>query len=75
MYYIDQVLFADMKTLSEGKLSDIAPTHMVFTTKEVESVPSELTEENGTSPDVLLTDVTEMNPINYQMSNQNVTIK
>ncbi|XP_069698147.1 periostin isoform X2 [Periplaneta americana] len=59
MYYIDKVLFVtkdDIPETTETEATDLE-TSTVWTTKmpdDVETVPSELSEEGGTHPDILL---------------------
>ncbi|GJQ66831.1 hypothetical protein Trydic_g7866 [Trypoxylus dichotomus] len=91
MFYINKVLFADNTTLPMASIpstplkTTILPsaTTILFTTEEVERVPEELAEDNGSMPDVLFADATTAEiEITTQKTNtiastvsQNVTIK
>ncbi|GLH16155.1 Transforming growth factor-beta-induced protein ig-h3-like Protein [Gryllus bimaculatus] len=60
MYYIDHVLFITRDDLPSPNDFSSTESSVISTTElsEVERVPSELTEENGTLPDILLDDDT-----------------
>lgn len=56
MFYIDKVLFAERESLPVTNEPEVT-TPIMSTMAEVEKIPEEIFEENGTLPDVLLADV------------------
>lgn len=58
MFYINKVLFADKNSLPSPKEQTLcensATTQMTTAKTDVERIPEELAEDNGTLPDVLL---------------------
>lgn len=77
MFYIDKVLFATAESLPAAKPPVPSTTEQNISTMETETVPDELTEDNGNLPDVLFVDneAPTTNGAQTTVANSSVTIK